>query len=166
MYHPQHDICEIITESKFAHSGKVKNKNFNVCVVTPTNNKENFYKILKKNDILYYSVPSITEWRLNGFDEKKNIIDEDLKLPFKPDLIHIIDWLHFDSQFLYSISNLKVPIIRHYCAFEDFCYFVHPIYKKKEHYKERHKNLTEKQLRAKRQRDREYTERGGRERLR
>ena len=36
----------------------------------------------------------------------------------------------------------------------------------KEHYKERHKNLTEKQLRAKRQRDREYTERGGRERLR
>ena len=41
-----------------------------------------------------------------------------------------------------------------------------PIYKKKEHYKERHKNLTEKQLQAKRQRDREYTERGGRERLR
>ena len=28
-----------------------------------------------------------------------------------------------------------------------------PIYKKKEHYKERHKNLTEKQLQAKRQRD-------------
>ena len=109
-----------------------KNKNFNVCVLTPTNNKENFYKTLKKNDILYYSIPSITEWRLNGFDEKKNIIDEDLKLPFKPDLIHIIDWLHFDSQFLYSISNLKVPIIRHYCAFEDFCYFVHPIYKKKD----------------------------------
>ena len=41
-----------------------------------------------------------------------------------------------------------------------------PIYKKKEHYKERHINLTEKQLQAKRQRDREYTERGGRERLR
>ena len=41
-----------------------------------------------------------------------------------------------------------------------------PIYKKKEHYKERHANLTEKQLQAKRQRDREYTERGGRERLR
>lgn len=48
-----------------------KSKNFNVCVVTPTNNKENFYKILKKNDILYYSIPSITEWRLNGFNEKK-----------------------------------------------------------------------------------------------
>ena len=41
-----------------------------------------------------------------------------------------------------------------------------PIYKKKEHYKERHKNLTEKQLQAKKQRDREYTERVGRERLR
>ncbi len=25
-----------------------KNKNFNVCVLTPTNNKENFYKTLKK----------------------------------------------------------------------------------------------------------------------
>ena len=41
-----------------------------------------------------------------------------------------------------------------------------PIYKKKEHYKERHKNLTEKQLQAKKQRDREYTERVGGERLR
>ena len=40
-----------------------------------------------------------------------------------------------------------------------------PIYKKKEHYKERHANLTEKQLQAKRQRDKEYNERGGRERL-
>ena len=33
-----------------------------------------------------------------------------------------------------------------------------PIYKKKEHYKERQKNLTEKQLQAKRQRDKEYRE--------
>ena len=41
-----------------------------------------------------------------------------------------------------------------------------PIYKKKQHYKARHKNLTENQLQAKRQRDREYNERGGRERLR
>ncbi len=41
-----------------------------------------------------------------------------------------------------------------------------PIYKKKEHYKERHINLTEEQLQAKRQRDREYNERGGREKLR
>ena len=41
-----------------------------------------------------------------------------------------------------------------------------PIYKKKEHYKERHANLTEKQLQAKRQRDKEYNERGGREKLR
>ena len=40
-----------------------------------------------------------------------------------------------------------------------------PIYKKKQHYKERHENLTEKQLKAKRQRDKEYNERGGRERL-
>ena len=41
-----------------------------------------------------------------------------------------------------------------------------PIYKKKEHYKERHINLSEEQLQAKRQRDREYNERGGREKLR
>tara|TARA_Y100000768_G_scaffold360462_1_gene317728 strand:+ start:161 stop:616 length:456 start_codon:yes stop_codon:yes gene_type:complete len=41
-----------------------------------------------------------------------------------------------------------------------------PIYKKKEHYKERHKYLSEEQLQAKRQRDREYNERGGREKLR
>ena len=34
-----------------------------------------------------------------------------------------------------------------------------PITKKKKHYKDRHKNLTEKQLQAKRQRDREYKER-------
>ena len=34
-----------------------------------------------------------------------------------------------------------------------------PIYKKKKHYKERHENLTEKQLQAKRQRDKEYRER-------
>ena len=40
-----------------------------------------------------------------------------------------------------------------------------PIYKKKQHYRERHENLTEKQLKAKRQRDREYNERGGREKL-
>ena len=41
-----------------------------------------------------------------------------------------------------------------------------PIYKKKEHYKERHANLTEEQLQAKRQRDKEYNDRGGREKLR
>ena len=40
-----------------------------------------------------------------------------------------------------------------------------PIYKKKEHYKKRHENLTAKQVQAKRQRDKEYYERGGRERL-
>ena len=40
-----------------------------------------------------------------------------------------------------------------------------PIYKKKQHYRERHENLTEKQLKAKRRRDREYNERGGREKL-
>ena len=57
---------------------------------------------------------------------KKNIIDEDLKLPFKPDLIHISS---YTPQFLYTIY-LKVPIIRHYCAFEDFV--KHPIYKKKD----------------------------------
>ena len=34
-----------------------------------------------------------------------------------------------------------------------------PIYKKKEHYKERHANLSENQLIAKRQRDKEYRER-------
>ncbi len=106
-----------------------KNQSFNVCLLTPTQNRNYYYKTFKKNNIFYHYVPSIKEWTLNGFEVEKDCDVNNLKLPFNPDIIHIIDWLHFDSQFLYSLKNLQVPIIRHYCAFEDFCYFVHPIYK-------------------------------------
>ena len=105
-----------------------KEKKFQVCLVTPTFNENLFYKTYNREGIYYHHLPAIHNWKLNGYESRKKNFSEDLKLPFKPDLIHIIDLVHFNSQLVYKLCSYKVPIIRHICSFEDFCYFVSPIY--------------------------------------
>ena len=102
-------------------------KNYNVCLLTPTYDEQLFYKTHKKNEIFYYYLPAIHNWSLNGFEFENDNLKNDLDLPFKPDLFHIIDLVNFDSQLLYKLKKYKIPIIRHICSFEDFCYFVTPV---------------------------------------
>ena len=102
-------------------------KNYNVCLLTPTYDEQLFYKTHKKNEIFYNYLPAIHNWSLNGFEFENDNLKNDLDLPFKPDLFHIIDLVNFDSQLLYKLKKYKIPIIRHICSFEDFCYFVTPV---------------------------------------
>ena len=46
---------------------------------------------------------------------------------FHPDLVHVIDWVHFPSGLLKALRELQVPIIRHMWSLEDMCAFIDPI---------------------------------------
>ena len=115
------------------YSEMAKKKKFQVCLVTPTFEEKLFYKTFNREGIFYHYLPAIHNWKLDGFEKKKKDFSENLRLPFKPDLIHIIDLVHFNSQLVYELSKFNVPLIRHICSFEDFCYFVSPIFNNTNH---------------------------------
>ena len=50
----------------------------------------------------------------------------------EPDIIHIVDWVNFNPSILDALKEFNVPIIKHVYNFEDFCYFISPIYKNKD----------------------------------
>lgn len=115
------------------YSKQALKKNYNVCLITPTYDEKLFYKTLIKNKIYYHHLPAINNWTINGFKYENVASNLNLNLPFKPDLFHIIDLVNFDSQIIYQLSKYKIPIIRHICSFEDFCYFITPIFNKDDH---------------------------------
>jgi hypothetical protein len=78
--------------------------------------------------------PTINEWRLKAFEKKPNEYDNtNSQIYFKPDVIHILDWVNFSPSILENLKFFNVPIIRHMYNFEDFCYFTRPIYFHKIH---------------------------------
>lgn len=97
-----------------------------VCIITPSFNGKN--EIFKKKDIFYLNVDAIVNWSLNAFKKNNDIVKENLQLPFKPDIIHIIDWVHINPNFINDLRKYNVPILRHVNSFEELCYFQHPIY--------------------------------------
>ncbi len=46
---------------------------------------------------------------------------------FRPDIVHIIDWVNLPSSVLAAIAALKVPVLRHVWNLEDVCAFIEPI---------------------------------------
>jgi glycosyltransferase involved in cell wall biosynthesis len=46
---------------------------------------------------------------------------------FRPDLVHIVDWVNLPAGLLAAVRALKVPVVRHLCNVEDVCAFNEPI---------------------------------------
>ncbi len=46
---------------------------------------------------------------------------------FRPDLVHILDWVGLPSAMLAAIRSLEVPVVRHVCNMEDLCAYIEPI---------------------------------------
>ena len=104
-----------------------------VCVLTADDNLENTNKIKIINGIYYTSVKVFHNWSIDAFIKNKTNENININLPFVPDIIHILDWVNFDPEVIKYLSSLKKPIIRHFCNFEELCYFHHPFYNKKDH---------------------------------
>lgn len=102
-------------------------KNCQVCIVTPSFNKKKY--ISEKKNIKYLFVDRYSKWSNKAFEQNNRNSIQKINLPFKPDLIHIIDWVNVSPNIISFFKSLKVPIIRHVNSFEDLCYFLHPIYK-------------------------------------
>ena len=82
----------------------------------------------------YVPVEPLEDWSKKAFLKDQNIGKIKINLPFEPDIIHIIDWVNINPRIINFLKTLNKPIIRHFCNFEDICYFHHPFYQ--------HKNLS------------------------
>ena len=88
----------------------------------------------KTEDFAKFYWPSIDNWNLTAFEKKPNQYDNpNLQIDFNPDIVHILNWVHFSPSILEKIKSFNVPIVRHMYNFEDFCYFTRPIYFHKDH---------------------------------
>ena len=85
-------------------------KGFDIAMLTPSfddpyvyNNKKN-----KFNNILDLKWPAIRNWSLDAFTSNKNF-DKILgyKIPFSPDIIHILDWINLHPSILIALKNLN-----------------------------------------------------------
>ncbi len=86
------------------------------------------------NNITKFYWPTIDDWKLKGFEKKPNeYINLETQIDFKPDIIHILNWVNFSPSILIKLKSFNVPIVRHLYNFEDFCYFTRPIYFHKNH---------------------------------
>ena len=109
----------------------------NVAIMTPYEGEINFKNLNKSNrdNITLYNWPKIKNWNIEAFEQKldsKSKINT-ANMDFKPNIIHVIDWIDFDQKILNFLKSFNVPIIRHIMNFEDFCYFTSPIYFNKNH---------------------------------
>ena len=68
--------------------------NYQVCLLTPSHKKKE--NVFEKNKINYFNVKAFKNWSLDAFSENNIVTLKDFKLPFKPDIVHVIDWVNFD----------------------------------------------------------------------
>mgnify|MGYP001162412393 FL=1 len=110
------------------------NKGCEACIITPTFDNFDFQnqKLKKINNISYLNWPGLKNWNIDAFIGIKSSKNQLFKIPFTPDIIHILDWVNIDPSILKTLKKFNVPIIKHVFNFEDFCYFISPIYKKKD----------------------------------
>lgn len=95
---------------------------------------DNSKKKINENEINKFYWPSLNNWRLEAFKKRPNdYFNSNLQINFKPDIIHILDWVNFSPSILEKLKSFNVPIIRHVYNFEDFCYFTRPIYFHEDH---------------------------------
>ena len=108
-------------------------KNCEVCILSADDNLLENSKLDIINQIYYMSIKSFKNWSTDAFLKKNNENFLKINLPFIPDIIHILDWVKINPEVLRYLTTLKKPIIRHFCGFEDLCYYQHPFYKNIDH---------------------------------
>jgi glycosyltransferase involved in cell wall biosynthesis len=101
-----------------------------ISILSATNkNINNKLNVVFEDNIFFLNWPSLNSWNENTFINYSNLkYTGDYELPFKPDIIHVMDWVNINPNFLEFFKKLDVPIIRTILNFEDLCYFVSPIY--------------------------------------
>ena len=116
------------------YAKEVFKRGWEACILTPSFEDLNFkkQKIKRINNISYLSWPRLNNWNLDAFKNISQNKLRDFDIPFKPDIIHILDWVNINPSILEELKFFKVPILKHVFNFEDFCYFISPIYKKKD----------------------------------
>ena len=85
---------------------------------------------LKKIKNVYSHAQALSQSSL--FLKKNNLNIVKIDLPFNPDIIHIVDWVNINPGIIKYLATFKKPIIRHFCNFEDLCYFHHPFHNHKD----------------------------------
>ena len=67
-------------------------------------------------------------WALMAYGKAAtDVPGTELFAKFKPDIIHIVDWVGLPSGVLKALRKVRVPILRHLWNFEDLCAFNEPI---------------------------------------
>ena len=84
--------------------------NHNVAIISPCSGHiDSNLNEFKKDNILFYNWPSLDNWYQNAFNYPiKTEEIEKYKLNFKPDIIHILDWVGIRPDFLSFLKNFKV----------------------------------------------------------
>ncbi len=91
------------------------------------------FKNLERNEygskVGMYSFKYQENWGVSGFDlSKLNDNSVSLPLKFKPDLVHVIDWVNFHPSLFFLFKKIGCPIVRSVCNFEEFCPFSYPVF--------------------------------------
>ena len=117
------------------YATKVIKKGYEAAIVTPTFEDIDFKNQKPKdiNNIKYFKWPGLTNWSLEAFSFDDFKKDTEFLIPYAPDIVHIVDWINFNPSILKALKKLNVPVVKHVLNIEDFCYFVRPIYKNKDH---------------------------------
>lgn len=104
---------------------------YKVGILTPSDKEINYTLNKKnKNKINYFNWPSIKNWNIEAFSDSFNDnFRKKIIFNFKPDIVHVLDWINIRPDFLDFIKELKVPIVKHVLNFEDYCALTSPIYK-------------------------------------
>ena len=107
-------------------------KGYQVAILAPELKDQEEARVRLDENIYYVSVNMFKNWSLEAFTKDNNSKIQKLDLPFLPDIIHIIDWVNISPKILGYLASLKKPIIRHFCNFEDLCFYHHPFHKNKD----------------------------------
>ena len=99
--------------------------NHNIAIISPYSGRiDNNLNEFKKDNILFYNWPSLDNWYQNAFNYSiKTEEIEKYKINFKPDIIHILDWVGMRPDFLNFLKKFKVPILKHVLNLEDISLF-------------------------------------------
>ena len=115
------------------YANQAISKNCEVCILSPDDNLVEDSQIKLINKIYYMSIKAFKNWSTEAYLKKNNKNILNINLPFVPDVIHILDWVKLNPEVLRYLTTLKKPIIRHFCGFEDLCFYHHPFYKNSDH---------------------------------
>lgn len=130
----KHEISGAPILTKYYADAAIK-AGHQISILSATNKNINSkLNVVFEDNIFSLNWPSLNSWSEDTFTNYSNLkCTEDYELPFKPDIIHVMDWVNMNPNFLEFFKKLNIPIIRTVLNFEDLCYFVSPIYYEKDY---------------------------------